>query len=195
MWDIYRPLLQRGFSDYEADKMMEAAMLESISDHPVQYLAGRPLRFVWFWVCPKAWNGVPWGWFYYFRDLPRGWTYTFPDQPETYVPPGQVRCSVPFLRAVNTAVLSLVWHPNSVVFGLAALATAIGCLFMISQPHYREPGWAIASVLLVISLSTSFFGWPECRYRMPLEPAMIVAVTPGLTAILRRLANRTLKVK
>lgn len=187
MWDIYRPLRQRGFSDCEADKMMEAAMVESILDHPFQYLAGRPLRFVWFWVCPKAWNEVPWGWFYYFRDLPRGWTYTFRNQPETYFPPGQVKCEVPFLRAANTAILGLVWHPNSVVFGLAALATAAGCVFAIRRPEYREPALAVASVLLVISLSTTFFGWPECRYRLPLEPAMIVAATPMLLSIGRRL--------
>ena len=195
VWDIYRPLRKRGFSDYEADKMMEAAMWESIFDHPFQYLAGRPLRFVWFWVCPKAWNGVPWGWFYYFRDLPRGWTYTFTNQPETDIPLDQVRWSVPFLRAANTAVLRLVWHPNSFVFGLGALAAAAGCVFMFVRPEYRESGWAVASVLLVISLSTTFFGWPECRYRMPLEPVMIVAATPVLLAIYRRIAARMLKSK
>ncbi len=61
--------------------------------------------------------------------------------------------------------------------------------------EYRESGWAVASVLLVISLTTTFFGWPECRYRMPLEPVMIVAATPLLLTIYRRVAARTLKMK
>ena len=42
IWAIYRPLREQGFTDYEADKLMEAAMWESISDHPFQYLAGPP---------------------------------------------------------------------------------------------------------------------------------------------------------
>ena len=64
------------------------------------------------------------------------------------------------------------------VRGLGALAAAAGCVFMIVRPEYREPGWAVASILLVISLTTTFFGWPECRYRFPLEPVMIVVLEP-----------------
>lgn len=189
-WVVNAALLRRGYAENEVDKLMESAMLESILAHPGQYAAGRVLRFAWFWVIPKAWCDVPWGWYYSYRGLPVGWPNVFPCSPETFVPEGQVRLSMPFLAAVNTAFLRVVWHPNSYVNALAALAAAAGCLFMIRNPVYREAGLAVASVLLAISLTTACFTWPEYRFRLPLEPVMIVAVAPALLSIWNRLARR-----
>jgi hypothetical protein len=190
-WDVYRGLMKKpGRSDYEADKLMEAAQLEAILEHPGQYLAGRPLRFAWFWLSPKPWLDVPWGWFYRDRELPTGWPTKFKDPPESYVPPGQVRWSEPFLLSANTAYLRVVWHPNSAVFGLFALAASIGCVLMVRDPAYRDVGLVIASVLLGISLGTSLTVWPQYRYRLPLEPFMIVAITPAVLSICRRIQAR-----
>jgi len=33
-------------------------------------------------------------------------------------------------------------------------------------------------------------GWPQYRYRLPLEPAMIVAAVPAILALYRRFAAR-----
>jgi hypothetical protein len=192
-WDISHALVSRGYSDADADVIMAGAEMESIREHPGQYLKGRVMRFAWFWLSPKPWLDVPWGWFYSDRELPAGWPTKFKDQHEDYVPPGQVRWSVPLLERVHTSVLRLVWHPNSFFFGLGALAAAIGCLLMIRDPAYREVGLVIASVLLAVSLGTICFVWPQYRYRLPLEPFMIVAVTPGVLSICRRIAGRNRK--
>jgi hypothetical protein len=189
-WAICHVLEARGYSDYDADVLMANAMFESIAEHPFQYLAGRPLRFAWFWMSPKPWLQVPWGWFYHDRELPAGWPTQIDIEPPSNVPAGQVRWSVPLLETVHRTILRIVWHPNSVLFGLGALAAAIGCLLMIRDPAYREVGLIIASVLLVVSLGTACFVWPQYRYRLPLEPFMIVAVTPSVISICRRIAGR-----
>jgi hypothetical protein len=189
-WNISRALQQRGYSDYDADVVMAKAEIESIREHPFQYLSGRGLRFTWFWVSPKPWLDVPWGWFYSDRELPAGWPTKFKDKHEDYVPPGQVRWSVPILDTVHQTVLRIVWHPNSVFFGLGALAAAIGCVLMLRDPAYRVFGLVITSVILVVSLGTICFVWPQFRYRLPLEPFMIVAVTPYVISICRRIAAR-----
>ncbi len=188
-WEVHSALRGRCYPDNEVDKLMEGAIVEGILAHPWQYLAGRPVRFIWFWVTPKGWVGnMPWGGFYSNRDLPAGWSAPF-EHRDLY-PPGQVQWSVPFLEAANTAFLRAVWHPNSYLFALAALVAAASCLFMIWQPATREAGLAVASVLLIISIGTSCFTWPEYRFRMPLEPAMIVAVVAAAIAIWDCLAAR-----
>jgi hypothetical protein len=186
-WEVSNTLREIGYSDPQTDKIMEGVMFESILAHPGQYAAGRLPRFIWFWVTPKAWVGEDgWGWFYSTRGLPTGWPSP-PDSGRRFIPPGQVTWSLPFLAAVNDSVLKIVWHPNYYVAALAALAAAVGCVFMIRNPAYRDAGLAVASIVLAISLVTSFFTWPEYRFRMPLEPFMIVAVTPALNSICHRL--------
>jgi hypothetical protein len=192
-WDVCRALQSRGYSDYDADIVMQNAMFESIREHPFQYLGGRPIRFAWFWLSPKPWLDVPWGWFYSDRELPAGWPTKFKDKHEDYVPPGQVTWSVPILESVHQSVLRLVWHPNSVFFGIGAMAAAIGCVLMLRDPAYREAGLVIASVILLISVGTACTVWPQFRYRLPLEPFMIVAVTPWFLSICRRIAAQNRK--
>jgi hypothetical protein len=188
-WPITYALREKGYSDYDADKIIQAAAVESIIDHPAQYLAGRPIRFAWFWVTPKPFFVVPWGSFYAARELPLGSVATA-GKNAAINPPGQTTWTVPFWRAASNAYLRVVWHPNSIVFGLAALASAIGCVVMIRDITMREVGLAAASILLVVSLSTTFFGWPQYRFRLPLEPIMIVAVSAPLLYIWRRYAAR-----
>jgi hypothetical protein len=188
-WVVSRALASRGYRDNEVDKLMQGVMQETILAHPGQYLAGRPLRFLWFWVNPKAWCDNRWGLFYSHRGLPVGWGAS--EHPSAfYSPDGQVAWSVPCLAAVNTAFLKVVWHPNLIFNALVALAVALGCLFMLWKSEYRQAGLAVASVLLAISLATSCFSWPEYRFRMPLEPVMIVAVAPALISLYQWFAGR-----
>jgi hypothetical protein len=179
-WPITHALRDKGYSDYEADKLMQAAALESIADHPAQYLAGRPLRFAWFWATPKPFFVLPWGSFYAAHELPAGRNTPVA---RAYLPDGQVTWTVPLWQSACEAFLKVVWHPNSFVFVLGALASAIGCVLMIWDPLSREAGLAAASVLLVISLVTTFFGWPQYRFRVPLEPIMIVTVAPAVLSL------------
>jgi hypothetical protein len=181
-WPITFALRNKGYSDYEADEIMQAAALESILDHPGQYLAGRPLRFAWFWATPKPFFVVPWGVFYAARDLPLGYHVAI-YKSASYVPPGEVTWAAPIWKSASDAFLRVAWHPNSFVFALAALASAAGCVLMARDPFYREAGLAVGSVLLVVSLGTTFFGWPQYRFRMPLEPIMIVTVVPALLSL------------
>jgi hypothetical protein len=182
-------LLKKGYSDYDIDKMMQAATLESIAEHPIQYLAGRPLRFAWFWATPKPFFNVPWGTFYAARELPSG---RFASVQETAVPEGQVTWELPRWRATGEMFYRVAWHPNSFVFALAALASALGCVYMIRSPGLHESGLATASVLLAVSLTTTCFGWPQYRFRLPLEPIMIVAVAPALLSLWHCCSGREL---
>src|SRR5206468_1728588 len=106
-----------------------------------------------------------------------------------YMPPGQTTWTNPFWLSASNAFLRIVWHPNSFVFAIAALASAAGCVLMIRDIALRDAGLAVAGVLLVVSLGTSFFGWPQYRFRLPLEPIMIIAVATPLLSLWRRYAR------
>ena len=186
-WPITRVLREKGYSDYDADKIIQAAAVESIVDHPVQYLAGRPLALRGSGPHPSRFSSFLGAAFMPLAAFRRG-QIAF-DGRAAYIPNGQVTWTAPLWQAACKAFLRVAWHPNSIVIALSALASAAGCVVMIRDPSQREAGLAAASILLVISLTTAFFGWPQYRFRLPLEPIMIVAVVPAVLSLWHRFSR------
>lgn len=174
---VFSTLRKLGYSEIDSDRIMQKVALESIKANLGKVALARLLRSGWFWLTPKAFTiKYPWGEFY----------STGAAIPSEASVAGQKRWFSPLLLAANNAFLSTLWHPRWYFFALAALAAHIGCLLMILDPDCRDAGLAIASLLLLFSLTVVGVGCPEYQFRMILEPAMIVAVTAGLMSWYRR---------
>jgi hypothetical protein len=164
---VRNALCRVGHSELESDKLMESVGWEAILNSPWRFAAGRVLRFTWFWITPKAFvTDTPWGKFYSNGVA----------QPEITPVPGQHGWTLPSLATANAAFLRAAWRPRWYLFALAALAAGVGCVLMISRRMDRDAGLAIGSLLIVMCVPVAVLGWPQYRFRMILEPAMIVAI-------------------
>ncbi len=180
---VFRKLESLGYSHCEIDDLMTAVCWDAIRQHPYKYLASRCLRFAWFWADP---NGT-------FR--PHTGIYHSPWRASPVGPAEDEIWSKGSYRGQRTwhgdwyfeqGRLNWLWHPHPLAYSLAALAAAAGVAGLLVLPGYRTFGILLGSFLLYFSLVTVITACPEYRYRMVLEPLMVVGVTTGALAVFQR---------
>jgi hypothetical protein len=166
-WTIYNNLRLAGYTEVESDRLMKQVAFGSIRANPIRFVAAAGLRYVWFWLNPKSYaTQYPWG-SHYAAGV---------GKPARVPGPNQRGWSVASLAAVNAAFLRVAWHPRWHLCAVAAIVAHAGCFLMIWNPKYRDTGLAILSLFVAIPMIVAVFGWPQQRYRMILDPAMIVAI-------------------
>ena len=173
-WRTFKALVATGYSESTADDLMFRGAKEAIFAHPGKFLASRCRRYVWFWITP---NGT-------FRpnseDFRFGWQR--PDllsaeksvnDNEAY-PAGQTTWSAAWY--FRGGPLQWIWRPSPFLYALAALTTVTAICILLCCPERRGLALFLGLWLGYFSAMTALAACPEYRYRMILEPTMIVLV-------------------
>jgi 4-amino-4-deoxy-L-arabinose transferase-like glycosyltransferase len=177
---VRRKLESLGYSDCEIDDLMTAVCWDAIKEHPSKYLASRCRRFAWFWLTP---NGT-------FR--PCTGVYRSLLHPTIDIEAEEEKGSY-YDQEVwhgdwyfKQGGLNWLWHPHPLVYMFAALVTATCVIGLICSRRLRIIGVLLGLMFLYFSVVIIVTACPEYRYRMILEPLMVLAVTTGLVAAFQR---------
>ena len=180
-WFVFRRLTAAGVSDFAADKLMEQVARDAIRAQPWRFARARLIYFGWYfviadhiehWQCPDSLTAA-------------GGAESIPLD-DTYQYDGQAVCYVPALLGVHEALVKRLWRPRRLLYAAAAVATLCSCLVLLRGPASRSRGAAFGLCLMYFPLVTVLFGFPDYRYRMILEPTMIVIVSAAATAFLHK---------
>ena len=79
--------------------------------------------------------------------------------------------------------IELALHPNLWAYLGTLLFTLVGLIFMIRKREFRFVGAALALLLAYFAAATVIGASAEYRYRMPLEPIMILAIACWVTSL------------
>lgn len=174
-WKTFKTMVRLGYSESAADDLMLQGAKEAVIAHPWQYIASRCRRYVWFWLTP---NGT-------FRPKTGDFRFsaTRPDSTRAVQAegdeqddgaPGQAtwRAAWYFKRGW----INFLWHPHPLLYALAALVTAASICILAVSPRQRGLAVFLGLWLFYFSAVTTLAACPEYRYRMVLEPTMIVLV-------------------
>jgi hypothetical protein len=177
------PALQKlGYSQLESQAIMEGVSFEAIQAHPWRYCTSRCRRFVWFWITP---NGT-------FRPTPE-----LAPPPETLLPPGDQPPAPHRLAEMeqhrwrgawyfDRGRLDWLFHPSAVLYAASACAAFVAVGILLWDRRQRILGIALGLWLLYFSVVTVLAACAEYRYRMVLEPAMVVAVASAIVVFLHK---------
>jgi hypothetical protein len=190
---VYQALRDLKYSESEAEELMAGVSREAIREHAARFAVSRSYKCLLFWITSE--EVFCWQYDNIERDesgrivggeVATGFTLGEREPPATYEDQ-ETWCCPPAADALD-ALLQWTWYPSRLMYGLAALATLWGAIGMIRDPRLRSPGIALALLLLYFTAVTAIPARPMYRYRMILEPLMIVAVTAGLRSVMERVA-------
>jgi hypothetical protein len=185
---VYDVLRQSGYSELEADALMESVTLEAIRQQPLRFAKTRAYWSLLFWITPAEllrWEAgnTQRGEFSVGEHLPPNVGCSYMDQ--------QTWCS-PRLAAWQQVFMQCCWWPSRWLYAAAAIATFWSGITLLRNPERRMLVVALGLVLLYFTVTTALFAPPVYRYRMVLEPLMIAIVVSGLleTALAQRICRR-----
>ena len=166
--DVFRALESHGLSDIEANAAMQAVCVDAIRARPLQYLNTRMQRFVWFWVTP---NGT--------RRPATPEVHLFQKPVEESVEPGEPEGTYADAAhwrwdAYFQGKLNWLWFNSAWLYLATAVLASCGLLVMAVRPSQRPIAAALAMLLFYFATMTAIGAPPEYRYRMILEPILIV---------------------
>jgi len=169
-WIVSHALTSSGLSDVEADDLMRQVAWQAIRAHPVRCAARGGWRAVDFWRAV------------YSRSQAFG---------EELVELGDPAAddSRSFCRRVRDGWLSQTWESRLLTTELASLAALVGVLGLWLNPRTWRAGFILAATAAGFALVTATVEHPNYRYRMVLEPMLLVGGTVGwqvLFDVLRR---------
>ena len=171
-WTTYKELVLHGYSQIDADDLMFRAAKEGIAAHPREYALSRCVRAVWFWITPNGTYRPNTG------DFEVGGPGTMypsdPRSPTSDEYAGQAAWKSNWYFTQGR--LNFLWHPHPLLYGAAAAVTLAALVFLLRAPASRGPAIFLTLWLGYFFAVTVFAGSPEYRYRMVLEPVMIVIV-------------------
>ncbi|MGO9114436.1 MAG: hypothetical protein ACLP9L_34905 [Thermoguttaceae bacterium] len=181
-WKIHKSLLQLGYSQIAADELMFCAAKEAILAHPGKYAANFSVRAAWFWITP---NGT-------FRPLTGEYFSSRQSHDAEKSPGGSQRNEVPDQVQWRSAWyfekgwLNYIWFPHPVLYAIATGITLASIVLLCCVPERR-------ALAVFFGLWFSYFtaicvlgARPEYRYRMILEPSMIIVVVTAVEHVLAR---------
>jgi hypothetical protein len=170
-WSVSAALAQTGLRDHEVDALMEAAARQAIARQPVRF-AGRSLArcltfwYVWEWETDLRRNASAEAFAGQFRTGPTRWQSTL-TAALRYTPERQRACMV-----------------------LWSLATWLGVLTLIRDESSRRAGLVLALILGGATVLTALLEVPLYRYRLVLEPLMVIAAVAGTASLWRAVGGR-----
>jgi 4-amino-4-deoxy-L-arabinose transferase-like glycosyltransferase len=169
---VFGELRKIGYGELEADALMQAAAVEAIRRQPWRFAQTRVYWSFLYWITPAeilCWqpdNAVR-GEFSPGLPLP-------PGEPCSYL--GQRTWYSPRLSAWHHALMQVCWQPSRWLYAVAAMATFWGWIALLRIPERRALAVALGLLMLYFTLTVALFAPPVYRYRMALEPIMIVIV-------------------
>jgi hypothetical protein len=167
-WDVLRALEKQGLTRMEAIDRMQETCMEAIRAHPWSFVDSRLRRFVWFWITPNGTRRPRTPDFHLFENTVA----------EEALPPGEYCGQAYWIwdGYYRDGKLNWLWHPNPWLYLSATGITA--CAVIAALRDLQRRPFAIAGGLLLayFGVMTAVGAPPEYRYRMPLEPVMIVCV-------------------
>lgn len=161
-WSVWRALMQAELSDAEADRLMQQVATTAIRRHPGQFVESVFRRGVNYW-----------------RVVERRFPFFGDVEPQRARRFGQAVWYSTGLRTLYKPLLehspaqSLWWNT------LVAALTWIGVAGLLWTHATRRYGLLLAGIFLYFASLTAVLEIPNYRYRMVIEPLMIVAAIVG----------------
>jgi 4-amino-4-deoxy-L-arabinose transferase-like glycosyltransferase len=172
-WEVRKALMRQAkFSEIAADDLMLAAAKEGISAYPWRYGLSRCVRAVWFWVTPNGTYRPLTGRF----EISRGVCDVVAGNQDAKCEPlaGQVTWQSEWY--FEQGLLNYLWFPHPLIYGIAGVAVFLGLAMLLRVSRHRVSALLLASWLGYFALTCALATRPEYRYRMILEPTMIIVV-------------------
>lgn len=164
-WMVSDRLTQAGLNDAEADRLMQRVAWDAVRRQPWQAFVRTVARCLTFWYC--------WEWETDLRSSaePPGWAEQTTGQVRWSLPGWQYRL-MQFLRCTpeRAPLLSNVW----------SIAAGCGAIGLLVRRPLRPAGLILGGLLLGTTVLTAVLEIPLYRYRMPLEPLMLICMIAGL---------------
>jgi 4-amino-4-deoxy-L-arabinose transferase-like glycosyltransferase len=179
-WGVYKKLVTRGYSQIDADELMFRAAMEGIHGHPGEFALSRCVRAVWFWITPNGTFRPNTGDFGFATTRPQGEVVAGFAETDEYAGQAAWRSNWYFTKGY----LNFLWHPHPLLYAIAAAVTLWGLVFLLRTPACHVPAIFFGLWLLYFSAMTVMAASPEYRYRMILEPTMVIIVTTALSRFL-----------
>lgn len=170
-WTVSGALSQSGLKDHEVDRLMEQAAWQAIGRDPARTSFRTLARCATFWY---VWE----------------WETNLDEdaEPATFV--SQHRIGITPWRATLLQFLKRTperWPP---AMWLWSVATWLGVAALLIRPESRQMGVLLAMILGGATVLTAALEVPLYRYRLVLEPLMIVAAVAGLSGLIGYLGAR-----
>ncbi len=177
-WGTFKELVRLGCSESAADELMLRAAKEAIRENPWKYFVSRCRRYVWFWLTPNETYRPNTGDFSFGVDRPK---LEFGTDVSKGAENGGVEGQVTWRGNwyFQQGRLNILWHPHPAIYAVAVLACAASIIVLVRTPQTRGLALFFGLWLGYFSAVTVLFGCPSYRYRMLLEPAMIVLTVCG----------------
>ena len=169
-WRTYKALVNRGYSQIAADELMMQGAKEAIRAYPGKFALSRCVRAVWFWVTP---NGT-------FRpntgDFDFATARLDPDDSANVAASGNYAGQAAWASNwyFQRGCLNFLWHPHPLLYAAAAAVTLAALVFLLRDPAHRATAIFLGLWLAYFFAVTVMTASPEYRYRMILEPTMII---------------------
>lgn len=167
-WNTYGYLRNQGMSELEAEDWMLATCLESIRQHKLTFSRSVAENFVHYWWTIKGM--VPW-YHRYQEDKNYG------DQ-ETWYLPGSI--------GWFDQIFGFFYRYHVAWSAMFSLLTLAGTGLLIRTRDSRTAGLVLLGMLGYFALVTSVVEEPIYRYRMVVEPLMILGLVAGFWKLLGR---------
>lgn len=157
-WSVSDALTRSGLNDAQADALMERVAWQAVARQPRRALFHVGARCLTFW---------------YVKDWPLDWRTA---DPQTFPP---------LPRDQNRRLIPPLWLPYTPEQSFPAMWLASGLsllsvLVLLVRPSQRSLGGMLLAIFAGTTLLTAVLEIPLYRYRVPLEPLMIVAFVMAL---------------
>lgn len=177
-WSVLRALERQNHTRGEINDLMQEVCLEAIKAHPWKFVDSRLRRFAWFWITPNGGRRPRTRDFHLYEDRsPLNAVLASPPLVEDYAGQAHWRWDGYY----RDGKLNWLWYPNPWLYLSAAGVTALCVIAMFCNRRQRPIALACGTLLVWFGVMTAIGAPPEYRYRMPLEPIMIVCVA-GMAA-------------
>ena len=166
-YSVVGALEKSGMSEHEIHTMLNRVCLAAIAEHPMQFAVSMFKRSVNIWRCQR-------------NEFPHFGAGEPPNHGDQFTWRSETIASFyePVLRNAFSRSLRL----NEA----ALLCVALGCWWLLRDAKTRSFGVALTLSFLYFSSVTAAVEIENYRYRMILEPAMIIAVVGGFSTRLLR---------
>jgi hypothetical protein len=166
MWVVAGSLRERGFSEIESDDLMKRYCINAIEKEPLRFFRSVVRRYAQIWYT----------------------TGTVLVTKDSEWLQGEMLDQVGWhwekLADMYRALIRKVYVKKAILYALIALMTHLSILFMVIDKRIRPIGIVIGSFLISVTLVSVVVEIPLYRFRMVLEPVIVIALVLGSQSFL-----------
>ena len=160
-WTVSGRLTEAGLSDVDADELMREVSTQAIIRNPFRAIARGVVRAIDFWRSVFS----------------RSMTF-YEDEPADGIDL-QENWNQPTCEYLRTRALNAAWESRLLGVEVTSAMALCGLVGLWLSPHTWRFGAVITTAIWGMAILTSAVEYPSYRYRMVLEPAMIVSALAG----------------